>query len=117
MSEESTALDRDLGRLHGFATSLRDSTKEILKSIKFDYRNDHMGYMAFLIVNRQLEHLNSIIALNGIQQYRDTQLITRTMLEGLALIYWASKEKDKRPLQWSNCVWIEEFRRYYGKAG
>jgi hypothetical protein len=76
---------------------------------------DHMGLMAFLIENKQLEHLKSIKILNDNKQYRDTQLIARTMAEGLALIYWASQDPDKRPLQWRSCAWVEEFVNYYGK--
>jgi hypothetical protein len=74
-----------------------------------------MGAMAYLIVNKQLEHLKSIVVLNDSGQHRDTQLIARTMVEGLALIYWAAADRDKRPLQWRACAWVEEFTILYGK--
>jgi hypothetical protein len=116
MTEELTSLDEDLARLRGYATNLTELGNRIIKDVKFDFDKDHMGLMAFLIVNKQLEHLKSIIILNNNQQYRDTQLIARTMAEGLALIYWASQDQDKRPLQWRSCAWVEEFARYYGKT-
>jgi hypothetical protein len=87
----------------------------MLHNVKLDFYDDHMGFMAFCIVNKQLEHLKSICVLIDDNQHRDTQLITRTMIEGLAILYWASQEPG-RPLHWRVCPWVEEFRRLYGKT-
>ena len=89
MTKESTSLDEDLTRLRGYVTHASELVASMIQNIKLDQEKDHMGFMAFLIVNKQLEHLKSIIILNDNGQYRDTQLIARTMAEGLALIYWA----------------------------
>jgi hypothetical protein len=115
MIEGLSALERDLLRLHGYANRLSELVETMLHRVKFDFYDDHMGFMAFCILNKQLEHLKSICILVDNNQYRDTQLITRTMIEGLALLYWASQD-SARPLRWRAYPWVEEFRRLYGKA-
>ena len=52
MADGSESLDRDLCRLREYANRLSRLVDEIIKSAEFDYDNDHMGAMAFLIVNQ-----------------------------------------------------------------
>jgi hypothetical protein len=114
MNETKSDLDKDLARLRGYVVRLGSLVATMEEGVKFDFANDHMGFMALSIVSKQLEHLKSICVLVDAQQYRDSKLITRTMVEGLALIYWAAKDPKTRPLEWRACSWVEEFARLYG---
>ena len=62
--------------------------------------DDDLGFMAITFNAKQAEHLGSLATLIAHQQFFDAGLIARTMVEGVALLAWASKAPAERPAKW-----------------
>jgi hypothetical protein len=63
--------------------------------------------MCLTFGSRQFDHAVSVQLL---EDHRDMGLITRTMLEGMVLLLWASKGKPIRPKQWMDFVRVHDWR-------
>lgn len=62
--------------------------------------NDHFGFMSACFVNKQIEHARSLGILVDSGQYKDAEIISRVMLEGLIFILWARIDIDDRAFAW-----------------
>lgn len=108
------ATSEDLCNLRGDVERLQTTIKPLLESVKRDAINEDMGLMSFCFLNKKMEHIKSVCILVDSQQYRDAWLISRTMFEGVAFLYWA-KEDPSRAYNWRSYILVEEFKRLYGK--
>ena len=68
--------------------------------------------MGLCFLNRQLEHCHTLLRL---APHRDSALVARSMLEGLCLLLWASKDKN-RALQWRAFAYVHDFRMANSRA-
>jgi hypothetical protein len=114
MSTSSAQLDKDIARLRFYAVELGTLAYEMQQHAKFK-EDDHLGFMELTFVSKQLEHIKSVCKLADADQYQDASIIARVMVEGLAILYWANAAPKERPLNWRAYIWIDQFRRSYGK--
>lgn len=115
MPEKPLDLDKEIARLRSYAMELaRLTIDDILPNAKFD-EYDHLSFMETSFVVKQVDHLKSVLILVKSEQYQDALGISRVMAEGLALLYWANEEPKERPLNWRAYVWVDQFKRLYGK--
>ena len=115
MSGKSFDFDVEIPRISSVATDLANLTVEMLVQAKHD-EYDHFAFMASTFVCRQLSHMKSVLGLVDAGQYKDASIITRVMVEGCAILLWANAEPNERPLNWRAYVWIDQFKRLYGKS-
>lgn len=89
--------DKDtIDKLLELATLLQDfALSKTPKSLPFK-DDDHLGLMILIYTNKQFQHLQSFLSLVKSGNFRDTGLVSRTMIEGLAHLYWAAEKSDIR---------------------
>jgi hypothetical protein len=87
---------RDLPDLREWVNRLLDLTINMLESVPYS-EDDNFGFMALCFASKQVDHMRSILALNG---SRDVWLIARSMLEGRNQILWAVRDPDVRAQRW-----------------
>lgn len=83
--------------------------EELSKSILFS-EDDHFGFMAYSFCTKQIEHAKSLLALVSAKRFVDTLIIGRSLLEGMALLIWASSNKDERARKWRAFVFVSDYR-------
>lgn len=108
------AAKENLCKLRGDVERLQSIVMPLLDKVKQDANHEDMGLMSFCFVNKQMEHIKSVCILVDNQQYRDAWLISRTMFEGAALLYWA-KADLKRAYNWKAYILVEEFKRLFNQ--
>ncbi len=79
----------------GFTTPVRIGTRS------------HLRFMLASFAVKQIEHSRSLLKL---ESSIDTVLITRSMLEGLAQLLWATKRPRRRPLMWRAFAFVLDWR-------
>ncbi len=76
-------------------------------SRKWGYEpSDDLGYMAWIFSCRQMDHLKSVGVLIQNGQHRDAALISRSMLEGLALVWWPDG-----PRVWRQYAFVSDWKK------
>src|SRR5690554_2699161 len=61
-----------------------------------EYRDDaHFDLMVLVFFSKQSENLESLLALTESHPSRDTALVARSMLEGLAQLLWAHQQPEE----------------------
>lgn len=88
------------------AEKLRDLSESALSELTTDM-NDHFGVMAIFFLSKQYEHMKAIIAL---RQHRDSELVARSMLEGLVQFVWAAQDQS-RAFDWRVYGHVHNFRQ------
>ncbi len=73
--------------------------------------SDHFGMMSILFLSKQMEHMISIIILVEKGQGRDSEIIARSMYEGLVQIRWAQQDPNDRALRWRSYLWVSLWRK------
>jgi hypothetical protein len=69
--------------------------------------DDLFGKMAVIFLAKMTEHLRVLLA---IETSRDTALIARCMLEGVAQLMWAADSPQERALMWQNYACITDLK-------
>jgi len=78
---------------------------------RFEYpKYNHFSFMLLCFLNKQFEHLNSVLNLVNSELYSDAMIISRNMIEGFAIINWVSKDKNKRDLRWRKYCVVTDYR-------
>jgi hypothetical protein len=102
-----------LSGLVEWINKLLDLANEIMESTECS-EDDHLGFMALCFLNRQIDHIQSIVML---VPNRDTSLIARSMMEGLCQILWAAQKPTELPLKWRTFAYIHDWRLQQVKIG
>lgn len=73
--------------------------------------DDHFAFMAFCFLSKQIEHMRSMRILLNSEQYSDTMIIARIMVEGLAILTYALNNSDQNiELKWRSFPVILDYR-------
>ncbi len=115
MSGQTLDLDKDIMILNRYADKMGQLAIDMLHSIKNFTEFDHLGFMEMTFISKQIEHYESICRLVDAEQYRDAFILTRVMIEGYAVLAWATGESNERPLNWRAYVWLKQYGYLYGK--
>lgn len=108
MSDEiSTRATRDIAFLRDALQELVDLVAGVLTTGGTAPHDDHMGFMAYVYLSKQLDHAIGILRLDD---HPDTQLIARSMLEGRCQLLWAYADAEQRALMWREFVVIVDWR-------
>lgn len=100
----------DLPKLKKQVENLREVFHQNYEK-RFEYPNDnHFSFMLLCFLNKQFEHLNSVLNLVNSELYSDAMIISRNMIEGFAIINWVSKDKNKRALRWRKYCVVTDYR-------
>lgn len=87
--------------------SLADEVRH--RSIR--YRDDiHFDLMVLVFFSKQSEHLESLLTLTESAPSRDTALVARSMLEGLAQLHWAHQQPEERAERWKAYAFVADWR-------
>jgi hypothetical protein len=105
-TDTSTALEMQLRGLQDFvrrgaalAGSLVDATR---------YReDDHFAFMAVVFLSAQRGHAEALLLLD---EHCDTQLIARSMVEGMCQLFWAYHDRPARALRWRQFSVVVDWR-------
>ncbi|MGD0954566.1 MAG: DUF5677 domain-containing protein [Methanotrichaceae archaeon] len=111
---EQIDFDAEIPKLRSYAFELAKLAVDILEHAKHQ-EYDHLIFMTCTFVCKQLSHIQSVVALVDVGQYKDALTISRVMAEGYAILSWANQEPSVHPLDWRAYVWIEQFKHLYGK--
>ena len=106
--------DVAIQNLRTSVAELSDLAHEMINQVKFK-ESDHLGFMEGTFVCKQLEHLKSISVLVGANQNRDAWVLSRIMLEGLAILDWVAL-KPELAFNWKAYGWVEQFKRSYSQS-
>ncbi len=79
---------------------------EILKSVRHA-EDDHYAFMAATFLAKQIGHAEAILVLDD---HQDTQLIVRSMLEGMCYLFWAYRDNPTRALRWREFSYVVDWR-------
>ena len=66
--------------------------------------------MVLVFFSKQSEHLESLLALTESHPSRDTALVARSMLEGLAQLLWAHQQPEERAKRWKAYAFVADWR-------
>ena len=76
-----------------------------------EYRDDiHFDLMVLVFFSKQSEHLESLLTLTESAPSRDTALVARSMLEGLAQLLWAHQQPEERAKRWKAYAFVADWR-------
>jgi len=101
---------RDIPGLDTRVRNLLNLTRSILADCKSPQEEDHFGLMVQVFLKRQIEHTESLLLLLDNKREFDAQLITRSMMEGLAQLFWTAKDSQKRALRWRSYAFVDRWR-------
>lgn len=109
---------KELQILKYHLANLRNLGTEIFQEkIQYDHQNDNLGVMTLFFSTKQMIHLESLLLLAEHNQFSDASLISRTMLEGMAILLWTSRNPKIRALAWRQYSLISDFRLLQKKKG
>ncbi len=74
--------------------------------------DDDFGFMAMQFLYKQIQHAESLLAL---EPRRDAGLIARTMIDGLYQLLWTSHDPEARAQQWRSFSIIHDWRLIQGR--
>jgi hypothetical protein len=104
-----TDKESELSAMKKFAEKfLLFGSKVLATEIKHD-KSDHFAFMTVSFCWRQIESLKSLYVLANNNCIQDMQLVSRSMLEGLALLMWVNTD-TKVALKWRAFSVIIDYR-------
>lgn len=65
------------------------------------------SFMVVFFLWKQTDHADAILRLGT---HRDTELIARSMIEGLCQLKWAAQDPDVRGDRWRRFAWVHDWR-------
>ncbi len=74
--------------------------------------DDDFGFMAMQFFYKQIQHAESLLAL---EPRRDAGLIARTMIDGLYQLLWTSRDPEARAQRWRSFSIIHDWRLIQGR--
>jgi Family of unknown function (DUF5677) len=74
--------------------------------------DDDFGFMAMQFLYKQIQHAESLLAL---EPRRDAGLIARTMIDGLYQLLWTSQDPEARAQRWRSFSIIHDWRLIQGR--
>jgi len=92
--------ERDIPKLCKLAESTVKISKTIYQGLTLPAQDCYFIRMGVIFLTKQCEHMNAILVLTEHQQGRDASLIARSMIEGLAQLYWADEDRQTRAERW-----------------
>ncbi len=106
----------DLPILKKYATLLLNFFQENFEK-RFEYsQDDHFAFMILCFLNKQKEHLNSVLTLVQAESFSDSMIISRNMIEGVGIILWVCEDLQNRALQWRKFSLVTDYRIDLKKA-
>ena len=97
---QSSSAKRALPPLEVVADKIEQLMTELFTT-RIPYKpSDGASVMALTFVTKQREHMRSVRLLIDAGQHRDSELIARTMIEGMARLLWAFNDSPKRTELW-----------------
>ena len=102
-----TWVDGRVPILKNYSQRLIDLSAEILTQLHTP-NEDHLGVMSICFLSKQFDHLNAIMLLGT---HRDSELVARSMLEGLAQFIWAVNGGQERARRWRDFGHIHNLRQ------
>ena len=72
--------------------------------------SDHLAFMGLLSLGHQLHLFQPLLTLAGTNLAVPAGFIARSMLEGLAQLFWCSLYPDSRPLEWRTFALVHDYR-------
>jgi len=106
-SEEDA--ERDLPELEGWSDRLMQIAQDVINSDGLTLTKDPFRLFCLAFLTRQIDHVSSLVSLHG---HRDMTLIARSMLEGMVVLMWVSKNPASRAAQWRNFTYVHDWRMY-----
>ncbi len=97
ISDDSKRLVEFCNRIINLADSLTN--------IKI-HHEDNIGFIGMCFLSKQIDHLKAIVKLTP---SKDTQLIARSMIEGMCQLFWADKD-EMRAIRWRAFASINDWR-------
>jgi len=73
--------------------------------------DDHFAFMALCFLDKQIEHIESILILLKEGSYRDATLVARSMIEGTGQLLYAAQDPQKRAKQWKDFAAVTSRRK------
>ena len=101
--------ERDLPDLERWSDKLMQIAQEVIGSDSLRITKDPFRLMCLAFLTRQIDHVASLIALHG---HRDMTLIARSMLEGMVILMWVTKDVRVRAAQWRDFVYVHDWRMF-----
>ena len=87
-------------KLKRHCQALYELLQSVLDAGLASKEDDDMAFMAITFVAKQSEHLGSLGVLIVNERYFDAGLVARTMIEGAALLAWATDAPKERAGNW-----------------
>jgi hypothetical protein len=106
----------EIPKLRDYLNELAELSINILRHSRYEEYN-HLIFMTSTFLCKQLSHARSVLLLVDSEQYKDALSIARVMIEGYALLLWASELPTERPLSWRGYVLIDQFKHSFGQPG
>lgn len=101
--------ERDLPELEVWSDKLMKMAKGVMESDSLRLTKEPFRLFCLAFLTRQFDHVGSLVALHG---HRDMTLIARSMLEGMAILMWVSKDAASRAALWRDFIYVHDWRMY-----
>lgn len=72
---------------------------------------NNFAFMALCFISKQLEHMESVLTLEGGKHYRDMALVVRSMIEGFAQLAYAYEDPPTRAKVWFEFSSVSSWRK------
>lgn len=100
----------DLPILRDIARKFSSLADEIMHGSVICRDDVPFDLMVLVFFSKQSEHLESLLALTRSTPSRDTALIARSMMEGLAQLLWAYGQPEERAERWRAYAFVADWR-------
>ena len=106
MNDVRSRAERALPRLNERLKQLCTVADRVTYRVKFA-QTDHFLFMGLIFLGKQIEHAQAIELLGN---HPDSELVARSMLEGMWQLKWASLDPEARPLRWRTYSIVLDWR-------
>ena len=100
---------RDLPEIEGWSDRLMQIANAVGDSDQLWVTKDPFRLFCLSFLTRQIDHVASLVSLHG---HRDMTLIARSMLEGMVILMWVSKDSEARAAQWRDFTYVHDWRMH-----
>jgi hypothetical protein len=100
---------RDLPDLEQWSNKLVGIAKRAAASEEMRLTPGPFRLMCLAFLSRQVDNVGSLIALHG---HRDMTLVARSMLEGMVILMWVSKDPHERAALWKDFSFVHDWRMF-----